>query len=106
MTIVENYLKDELKQARLFEDITAEIKDILYAYDFQKLVFVDHGGQPGELIVEVQEEFPSQLINALDEYVGFPCTIKKTQYRIRLTYKLEEDHRDGKVCAKRKKCLR
>ena len=88
MTIAEKYLQEEIKQASLFEDIKTDIKNILAQYNFEKRVFVEPGDTPGELLVEVQEEFPSQLITDLDEYMGFQCTIKKTEYHIRFKYHL------------------
>jgi len=104
LTLAETYLKDELKQSQLFDTIESEIKDILYSYDFDKKVFVDHGDTSGEILIGVQEEFPSQLVRDLDEYMGFQCTIEKTEYRIQFKYRIE-DEANGKVRRKRKKGL-
>jgi len=107
MTIAEKYLQKEIKQASLFEDIKTDIKNILAQYNFEKLVFVEHGDTPGEIFVEVQEEFPSQLITDLDEYMGFQGTIKKTEYRIRFKYQLPEEVKcDGKICRKTRPHIR
>lgn len=104
MTLAETYLKDEIRQSHLFDDLEAEIKDILYNYGFEKLVFVDPG-DTGELKIGIQEAFPSQLIRDLDEYMGFQCSIDKTQYHIELTYKIEDDD-NGQIHKRRKTNIR
>ena len=89
-TKAETYLQTDVKQKRVHDEIKEEVYKILRNYPFKKILRVGHSGV-GELFVEVQEDFPSQLINDLDEYMGFPCTVQKTEFAIRFTYKLPEE---------------
>ena len=86
----EKYLQKDVKQNRLFDEIEEDILKILRKYPFKKVLKVKHI-ETGKLIVELQDDFPSQVINDLNEYMGFECTIHKSDYHIDLIYKLPKE---------------
>lgn len=89
-TKAEKYLQSDVKQNRLFDEIKEDILQILHKYPFEKVLRVEHS-DTGELTVEVQDDFPSQVINDLNEYMGFDCIVHKSNYHIDFIYKLPKD---------------
>lgn len=89
-TKAETYLRKDVKHNRVFKEIEEDIRKILREYAFEKVLRVEHN-TVGELIVEVQEDFSSELITELNDYIGFGCTLHKTSYAIQFVYKLPNE---------------
>ena len=85
LTKGEKFLTMNHESEKLFKEIEEEVLEIIRPYKTNKIVRVENP-ETGVLTVKMQSEFKSSMVQELNTYFGFLCTISKDDFSIRLKW--------------------
>ena len=69
------FLLNDRLHTETYEEIKKDIEQIMNDYDLKKTNNVNYNGK-GKLIIDIQDNFPSNLLLELNKYMGFEAIIK------------------------------